>query len=280
MLSWAPPLRQLCAALPPRLPCRLLHACPAASAGHSKWAKIAKGKGVADAARARLISRHLLALTAAARAGDALRLQSCQDRAKRDDVPAAVIARAMTKASERSDEVAEEMVYEGVGPSSVSIIVDALTTSRTRAAKTIRAAFNKYGGEMAASGAVSWAFSSKGRFTVALKGSGAVAQEALLAAALEAEAEDVVFDVEEEAEEGSQVHRDNERAYVLCDPTRLGTVRNALSVCGYAPLVSEVVREPASRVEVPDGEASETFREFLARLMENEDVQAVWHNAA
>jgi transcriptional/translational regulatory protein YebC/TACO1 len=183
----------------------------------------------------------------------------------------------------------EEVIYEGVGPSSVAVLVEALTDNRARAVKWIKAAFRAYGGELQSSGAVSWQFTVRGRFTLPCPDASEAAQEALMDVAMAAGALDIEFpDAEEAGGEGGAGGDDGAAAappppavaYVFCDPAVLGTVRNALVAAGHTPAVTEVLRLPQSTVEVPEGDASEAFAAFLGRLEELDDVQAVVHNAA
>lgn len=280
-------LRATRLALPPPRTRRCLHASATALAGHSRWAKIGKSKAITDQARGRVMSKHAAALTAAARSGDTQRLHSALDKARRDNVPVAIIERAVSasKGPAAGAAAMEEVVYEGVGPSSVAVLVEALTDNRARAVKWIKAAFRAYGGELQSSGAVSWQFTARGRFTLPCPDASEAAQEALMNAAMEAGADDIEFpeaDAEEEEVDGGDgavAPPPPAVAYVFCDPAVLGTVRNALVAAGHTPSVTEVLRLPQSTVSVPEGDASEAFAAFLARLEELEDVQAVVHNA-
>lgn len=275
---------------------RLLLATPRRFAGHSKWAKIARSKGAADQARGALFSKHAAAIKAAAVSGDALRLQTAVDKAKRDNTPTHVIDKARD-ASARG-EAMEEIMYEGIGPCATAVLVECLTPSRNRAAKTVRAAFNKFGGELQSSGSVSWQFTARGRFTLPLGAVGGggggdweAAQEQLLEAAMAADGvEDVEFpepeldgdgdgDGDGDAATSAAAVGAPRVAHVFCDAGKLGSVRNALVGVGLTPAVSEVVRTPQTTVDVPPGEPSEALAEFLQRLEDNEDVQAVHHNA-
>lgn len=250
-------------------------------AGHSKWAKIARTKGANDAKRGALFSKHASAIAQAARSGDALRLQTAIEKAQRDGTPKAIIERA--KDTSAKGEAMEEILYEGIGPSSVAVLVEALTSSRNRAAKSIRATFNKYGGDFQSSGSVSWQFTTRGRFTIEYDAGTEGAQDRVMEAAMNADGvEDVEFpEADDGANEGGEgAAAAKGAAYVYCDAGRLGSVRNALIAAGYTPSVSEVLRTPQSTVEVPEGEEAEAFAAFLERLEDNEDVQNVYHNAA
>lgn len=261
---------------------------PLRYAGHSKWAKIARSKGANDQKRGALFSKHAAAIKSAALSGDVLRLQTAIDKAKRDNTPAHVIDKA--KDVNAKGEAMEEIVYEGIGPSSVGVLVECLTTNRVRAAKWVRSIFNKFDGDFQSSGSVSWQFTTRGRFTILYdpgSDGGAGEQERIMEAAMSVDAEDVEFPEPEAAsgedgEGGGTAAQAGGKltAYVYCDASKLGTYRNGLVAAGYTPAVSEVLRIPQSTVDIAEGEDAERFASFLEMLDENEDVQTVYHNAS
>ena len=56
----------------------------------------------------------------------------------------------------------EAITYEGYGPSGVAVIVETLTDNRNRTASEVRHYFDKFGGNLGATGCVSWSFDQKG----------------------------------------------------------------------------------------------------------------------
>ena len=77
---------------------------------------------------------------------------------------------------------------EGYAPSGVAIIVEAMTDNRNRTAAEVRHAFSKCGGNLGTDGSVAYMFERKGQISFAP----GVDEEALMDAALEAGADDVV----------------------------------------------------------------------------------------
>ena len=70
---------------------------------------------------------------------------------------------AIDKAKGNTDETFVEGRYEGFGPNGSMIIVDTLTSvTLTVLLLTVRTAFGKNGGNMGASGSVSYMFDKKG----------------------------------------------------------------------------------------------------------------------
>ena len=137
--------------------------------GHSKWHNIQKTKGAADAKRAQAftkIAREIIVAVKEGGSGDPAnnsRLATVIAKAKASNMPNDNIKRTIEKAlgSGNADNF-ERVTYEGYGPSGVAIIVDAMTDNRNRTASEVRHHFDKYGGNLGATGCVSWSFDEKG----------------------------------------------------------------------------------------------------------------------
>lgn len=137
--------------------------------GHSKWHNIQKTKGAADAKRSQAftkIAREMIVAVKEGGSGDPnnnSRLATVIAKAKAANMPNDNIKRTIDKAlGAGSAENFEKVVYEGYGPSGVAVIVEALTDNRNRTAPEVRHLFDKYGGNMGATGCVSWSFDRKG----------------------------------------------------------------------------------------------------------------------
>ena len=63
----------------------------------------------------------------------------------------------------------EEVLYEGYGPGGAAILIEVMTDNKNRTTAEIRHLLTKYGGNMAASGAVAFQFSKKGVIAVEKK---------------------------------------------------------------------------------------------------------------
>ena len=137
--------------------------------GHSKWHNIQKTKGAQDAKRAQAftkIAREMIVAVKEGGSGDPnnnSRLAAVIAKAKAANMPNDNIKRTIDKAlgSGNTDNY-ESITYEGYGPSGVAIIVETMTDNRNRTASEVRHYFDKYGGNMGATGCVSWSFDKKG----------------------------------------------------------------------------------------------------------------------
>ncbi len=234
--------------------------------GHSKWSTIKRKKAATDAARGKVFTKYIREIMLAARAGggdpDANpRLRTAISGAKSVNMPVANIERAIQKGTGQLDgTVIEEVTYEGYGPHGVAILVECATDNRNRATSDVRHALSKYGGSMAAAGAVSYLFKSRGVITVALD---AAVEDVLMEAALEAGAEDIVTGTE---------------AYEITTPvSALEPVREALLARGIAVQHAEATKISSVLVPIGEKEAGSVLR-LVGILEELDDVQQVYAN--
>ena len=137
-------------------------------AGHSKWANIKHKKGATDAKRGKIFSKISKEIITATRiAGNDpdtnLRLRAAIVLGKSQNMPNDNISRAIKKGSGElsSNEVYEELTYEGYGPGGIAILVECMTENRNRTASEVRTAFNKANGSLGTQGSVNWMFEKK-----------------------------------------------------------------------------------------------------------------------
>ena len=237
-------------------------------AGHSKWANIQHRKGRQDEKRGRVFSRLAKEITVAARmgGGDAAfnpRLRLAVDRATAVNMPADNIDRAVKKGTGELEGVTyEEARYEGYGIGGAAVMVDCLTDNKTRTVADVRHAFNKYGGNMGTDGCVSFQFKHCGQLLFAP----GTSEDALMEAALEAGADDVV-------------PNDDGSIEVLTDPYQFGEVKEALERAGFVAEFGEVTMKPLNDTELA-GDDAVRMQKLLDALESLDDVQAVYTSAA
>ena len=165
-------------------------------AGHSKWANIRFRKGAQDAKRGKIFTRLIREITIAARmaGGDPAanpRLRTAIDKALGQNMPKDNIERAIKRGTGELEGVNyEEVRYEGYGPGGVAVLVECTTDNKNRTVSEVRHAFTKNGGNLGTDGSVAYLFNALG-----ILGYPAGSDEdAIMEAALEAGAEDVVTD--------------------------------------------------------------------------------------
>jgi YebC/PmpR family DNA-binding regulatory protein len=234
--------------------------------GHSKWATIKHAKGAADAKRGQLFTKFIKEISIAARMGGGdpnanPRLRTAILKARASNMPKDNIERAIKKGTgELGNAVFEEKVYEGYGPAGVAILVEVLTDNNNRAAANVRNIFSKTGGNLGATGSVSYMFARKGVIEYDAE---AVSEDEIMDAALEAGAEDIVN------EDGVIT--------VTTDPNDFATVLEALQAKGYESVSAEVSMVPDTYSAL-DNEQATKLQKLIDRLEEDDDVQNVYHN--
>jgi YebC/PmpR family DNA-binding regulatory protein len=150
--------------------------------------------------------------------------------------------------------------YEGYAPGGVAVIVEALTDNRNRTAGEVRSCFTKAGGALAETGAVSFMFDRVGSIVFDRK---VASDDAMLEAAIEAGADDVVSDPDEHE--------------VITAVAALREAQKALEAKFGEPRKASAVWRPQNTVAVDD-EAGEKILRLIGALEENDDVQNVTAN--
>ena len=235
--------------------------------GHSKWATIKHAKGAADAKRGQLFTKFIKEISIAARMGGGdpnsnPRLRTAILKARASNMPKDNIERAIKKGTgELGGAVYEEKLYEGYGPGGVAILVEVLTDNNNRAAANVRNIFSKSGGNLGATGSVSYMFNRKGVIEYDAE---VVSEDEVMDVALEAGADDIV------AEDGIIT--------VTTDPASFEGVLEVLQGKGYESVSAEVAMVPDMYSAV-DMETATKLQKLIDRLEEDDDVQNVYTNA-
>jgi YebC/PmpR family DNA-binding regulatory protein len=234
--------------------------------GHSKWSSIKHKKGAADAKRGKLFSKLARAITVAARDGGGdtdgnPTLATAVQKAREASMPKDKIQKAIdTGTGAGSDSAAiERILYEGYGPGGVALLVEALTDNRNRASAEIRHAFSSHGGSLGEPGSVAWIFEKKGAILVDGERYGE---------------DDVIVAIDAGAED---VREEDDKLRVLCEPSDLTAVREALAEAGVEIESAGLATEPKSTVELK-GQDAERLLKLLDTLDEQDDVDEVFAN--
>ncbi|BBP84843.1 YebC/PmpR family DNA-binding transcriptional regulator [Pseudomonas sp. No.21] len=236
-------------------------------AGHSKWANIKHRKERQDAKRGKIFTKLIRELTVAAKHGggnpaDNPRLRLAVDKALTANMTRDTIDRAIARGagSNEADNMVE-LSYEGYAPSGVAIIVEAMTDNRNRTAAEVRHAFSKCGGNLGTDGSVAYMFDRKGQISYAP----GVNEDALMEAALEAGADDVVA-----ADDGS--------VEVYTSFADFLSVNEALTAAGFKGDEAEVAMIPSITAPITDLETAQKVMKLIDMLEDLDDVQNVYSN--
>ena len=237
--------------------------------GHSKFANIKHKKEKNDAAKGKIFTMLGREIQVAVKAGgpdpsNNGKLRDIIAKCKANNMPNDTIDRSIKKAAGNEEGVVyENVTYEGYGPSGVAVIVEALTDNRNRAAANVRSAFNKAGGNMGATGCVSFMFDEKGLIVID-KEEVEMDEEELMMAALDAGAED--FAAEDDCYE------------VTTSPDDFSDVRQALEDAGIPMASAEVTMIPQTYTTLTNEEDIKKMTKLLEMLEDDDDVQDVFHN--
>ncbi|HJV26495.1 MAG TPA: YebC/PmpR family DNA-binding transcriptional regulator [Aromatoleum sp.] len=236
-------------------------------AGHSKWANIQHRKGRQDAKRGKVFTKLIKEITVAARMGGGdpnmnPRLRLAMEKAKAESMPKDNIDNAIKRGTGQLEGVTyEEARYEGYGIAGAAVMVDCLTDNKTRTVADVRHAFSKFGGNMGTDGCVAFQFKHCGQMLFAP----GTNEDALMEAALEAGAEDVVTN-------------DDGSIEVLTAPYEFTTVKEALEKAGFKAEFGEVTMKPLNETEL-SGDDALRMQKLLDALESLDDVQDVYSSA-
>ena len=182
------------------------------------------------------------------------------EKAKKAQVPADIIKRAIDKAKSGASENYTAVTYEGFGPGASTFIIECLTDNVNRALTDVRTAITKKGGHM---GTVSYNFEHVGIFgfegTAELRDT---IEETLIL-------NDV--DVREVSYEDNYIE-------VIVAPESFSLARDQIAECGVSEFdTAELTMLPNEKITLT-GEDLEKFNQMLDMLDDVQDVQEVYHN--
>ena len=146
-------------------------------------------------------------------------------------------------------------------PGGVAVIVETMTDNRNRTAGSMRHHFDKFGGNLGASGCVSWSFDKKGVLVIDNE-EGELDEEEVMMDAMEAGADDFEAD------------GDVFTIYTL--PDDFNSVVENLSKYTFVSAQIEMVPQNYQKLE--SEEHVKLMEKLIDIMEEDDDVQNVWHN--
>jgi len=220
------------------------------------------------AAKTKVYSKYGREIYVCAKAGGVdpqanLSLRGLIDRAKKDQVPAHVIEKALDKAQGGGGEDYSAARYEGYGPGNCMVIVDCLTDNPNRTFGDVRLAFTKTKCKIGTPGAVTHMFDHCAIF--AFPGED---EEGVLEALMEADVD--VTDIE--LEDG--------KITVFTPNTEYAKGKQALEEAfeGIEFEIDEIQFLPKTTTPV-EGDDIPLFEKFMDMLNDLDDVQNIYHSA-
>ena len=141
--------------------------------GHSKWSTIKHKKGINDAKRAKIFTKHGKVVTIAARDGGSnpetnFQLRLAMERARMDNMPKENIERAIKRGTGELKGQAEikEVIYEAYGPGQVAMLIKTATDNTNRTLGDVKTILNKTNGKWVPAGSVGFLFKQVGRIEI------------------------------------------------------------------------------------------------------------------
>ncbi|MGI8892039.1 MAG: YebC/PmpR family DNA-binding transcriptional regulator [Bacteroidia bacterium] len=234
-------------------------------AGHNKWSKIKRKKGVEDSRRSKIFTKILKDVTIAVRESGPdpesnPRLRLAIANAKGVNMPKDNLNRAINKASESGSAGYTEVTYEGYAPGGIAVYVEYATDNLNRTVANIRMYFTKHGGSLGTNGSIAFLFERKGIFTFPKLNR---EEEVFIMELIDAGADDV------------EVDESNFIAYTSFE--NFGLMQKKLEESGIETESAELLRIPLNPSTVDIHTARKGLR-FVEVLEEDDDVQAVYHN--
>jgi YebC/PmpR family DNA-binding regulatory protein len=188
------------------------------------------------------------------------RLRVAIQNAKAENMPKDKVDAAISRASQKEQKDYSEMVYEGMGPYGVGIVVETATDNPTRTVANIRLAFNRNNGELGKSGSLDFLFERKCIFKIDPAGKNIE----------DLELELIDYGLEE-------IEQVEDETLVYTAFTDFGNMQKGLETLNIAIISVDKERIPTSTVELNEEQAAE-LNKLIDRLEEDEDVQGVFHN--
>lgn len=232
--------------------------------GHSKWSTIKRKKGALDAKRSALFGKLARLIEVTARTGSDpsmnFTLKLAIQKAKAANMPNINIEKAIKKGSglSKNDSQFEEIIYEGLGPGNIAVIIQALTDNKNRTVAEIRNIFTKNGGNFGTS--VSWQFEHRGVLQVE-KSEKSEEQELAIIDSGALDFQDVGDTLE-----------------IHTNPKELDIVKTKLEEIGFKVTDISLDLVPKNKIVINNPIKAKKVLTFLDLIEEHDDVSNVYSN--
>jgi len=190
-------------------------------------------------------------------------LRRAIQNAKSAQMPKDRIDAAIKRASSKDDKGFTVVVYEGMGPHGVAIVVESATDNPTRTVANLRVIFNKNGGSMGTQGMHDFIFERKGVFKIN---------------ATNVDAEELEFELIDAGLDSME--KDEENHLILYTKfADFGSLQKALEDKNIEVISAELQRIPNIHKELNEQDTDDVL-ELIDKLEQDDDVQTVFHNLA
>lgn len=261
---------------------RFFHTNKINLAGHSKWANIKHKKAANDAAKAAAAFRMSKQIQVYAKMGGGdlnqnIMLANSIEKAKGLNIPKKVIENAIKRGTGelKSSEKMENVVYEGLAPGGVAIVIEAITDNKNRTIGFIRPCFNKFNLNMTPT---LYMFEKKGVIVIDV-GDGLTSDD-LFDELLEMGVEDINdLPKRDEGEILSTEEKDGNLIELITDPKEFGKIAKELKdKYKIKEMNIEYLPNEDTMVEIKDSDTMASYEKFMNLLDDIEDISQVYTN--
>lgn len=256
---------------------RFFHSSLNRYAGHSKWANIKHKKAANDAVKAAQSFRMSKQIQVFAKMGGAdlsqnIQLANAIDKAKSMSIPKKVIESAIKRGTGelKSTEKMESVIYEGLAPGGVAVVIEAITDNKNRTIGFIRPCFNKFNLNMTPT---AYMFERKGVFLLNI---GELSIDDVFEELIDIGCEDInEVKIEEDSNESGNLIE------IYTDVKEFGKIAKELKGMDKYEIKEmniEFVANEDTLVEIKDEDTLASYEKFMDLLDEVEDIQHVYTN--
>ena len=187
------------------------------------------------------------------------RLRLAIQNAKQANMPKTNVESAIKKASGKEADNFQEVLYEGIGPHGIAIMVETATDNPTRTVANVRMYFDRAGGALGTSGSQSFMFTRKGVFKVKAEGHN-------------------WDDLELELIDGGldELRREEDEMVLYCNFTDFGAMQKTLEDRNIETSSAQLEWLPTMQKQLGDAEVEQVIK-LIDRLEEDDDVLNVFH---
>lgn len=238
--------------------------------GHSKWSQIKHQKGKTDALRGQMFTKLANAITITVKESRGItdpqsnfKLRLAIEKARAFNMPKINIDRAIERGLGKGEGGGlEEVIYEGLGPGKVAILVQVATNNRQRTNAQLKNLFAESGGALLGPGSVSYLFKNCGEIKAKRNN---LSEDECMEIALNVGSSDVEI-------------IDEETVIFYTEPENLHKVKEELIKKGLEIIEVELSFKPVTTVRVEDKETAQKLLEFISKLENETEVQKVSAN--
>jgi len=237
--------------------------------GHSHWAGIKHRKGINDAKRGQVFTKHGKLISIAAKTGGGgdpdsnFQLRLAIERARAENMPKDTIEKAIKRGTGEIKGQAEiqEVVYEGYGPGQVAMLIKTATDNKNRTLGEVRTILIKSGGKLVPEGSVSFLFNLVGSLEIAIEDEAKVSE--LEMKIIEAGVEDI--------------ERLDKSFLAITKINELQKVKDLLEKNGLKIEGGGLIYLSQQKIKLEEKDQA-TYEKLLEELDNQEDVQEIFDN--